>query len=81
MNLIVLTPEKEIYNGPVRSVKVPAIGGQFEILSKHAPIVAALEKGNIRVIDSAETRTNLAIENGYIEVLNDEVVILVTVSN
>jgi len=80
MNLIVLTPEKEIYNGQIRSVKVPAIGGQFEVLGKHAPIVAALEKGNIRVIDTKEQKTNFAIENGYIEVLNDEVVILVTVS-
>lgn len=79
MNLIVLTPEKEIYNGPIRSVKVPAIGGQFEILNKHAPIVAALEKGNIRVIDTKEQKTNFSIENGYIEVLHDEVVILVTV--
>lgn len=79
MNLIVLTPEKEIYHGPIRSVKVPAIGGQFEILSRHAPIVAALEKGNIRVIDTKEQKTNFPIENGYIEVLNDEVVILVTV--
>ena len=79
MNLIVLTPEKEIYNGTIRSVKVPAIGGQFEVLAKHAPIVAALEKGNIRVIDNKEQKTNFSIENGYIEVLNDEVVILVTV--
>ncbi len=79
MNLIVLTPEKEIYNGTIRSVKVPAIGGQFEVLAKHAPIVAALEKGNIRVIDNKEQKTNFSIENGYIEVLHDEVVILVTV--
>jgi F0F1-type ATP synthase epsilon subunit len=41
--------------------------------------VAALEKGNIRVIDTKEQKTNFMIENGYIEVLHDEVVILVTV--
>ena len=35
MNLIILTPEHEIFNGAVKSVKVPAIGGQFEILNKH----------------------------------------------
>lgn len=79
MNLVILTPEKEIYHGTVKSVKVPAIGGQFEILSRHAPIVAALQKGNVRVIDTKEQRTNFEIENGYVEVLNDEVVILVTV--
>jgi F0F1-type ATP synthase epsilon subunit len=30
MNLIVLTPEKEIYQGQITSVKVPGISGQFE---------------------------------------------------
>ena len=31
MNLIVLTPEKEIFNGKVTSVQVPGISGKFEI--------------------------------------------------
>ena len=77
MNLIVLTPEQELYHGPVKSVKVPAIEGQFEILANHAPIVAALEKGNIRVIDGKGEKSTFSIENGYVEVLQNSVVILV----
>lgn len=77
MNLIVLTPEQEWYHGPIKSVKVPAINGQFEILSNHAPIVAALEKGSIRVIDSKGEKSKFSIENGYVEVLQNSVVILV----
>jgi len=50
MNLIVLTPEKEIYNGPITSVKVPGSTGQFEILKGHASIVSSLVEGEVRVI-------------------------------
>ena len=52
MNLTVLTPEKEIYQGQITSVKVPGISGQFEILNNHAPIVAALGQGDVRIIDA-----------------------------
>ncbi len=78
MNLLILTPEKELYNGVIKSVKVPAIGGQFEILRRHAPIVAALEKGNVKVTDTKELTSIFGIEEGYIEVLNDQVVILIS---
>ena len=77
MNLTILTPEQEVFKGLVKSVKVPAIGGQFEILSKHAPVVAALEKGNVRVIDTKGESKTYSILDGYVEVLNDEVVLLV----
>lgn len=78
MNLTILTPEQELFNGPVKSIKVPAVGGQFEILNRHAPVVAALEKGKVRVTDLKDESTVYTIEDGYVEVLNNEVVILVT---
>lgn len=78
MNLLILTPEKELFNAAVKSVHVPAIGGQFEIRSKHAPIVAALEKGKIKFTDTKESTSVIGIEEGYVEVLNDQVVILIS---
>ncbi|MBK7436394.1 MAG: ATP synthase F1 subunit epsilon [Saprospiraceae bacterium] len=78
MNLIILTPEHEIFNGAVKSVKVPAIGGQFEILNKHAPVVAALDKGKIKVTNTKSESTYYQIDEGYVEVLNNQVIILVS---
>ncbi len=77
MNLVILTPEKEIFSGAVNSVKVPGILGQFEILNGHAPIVSALTEGIVRVIDDKGARMNYAIAKGFIEVLNGEVALLV----
>jgi F-type H+-transporting ATPase subunit epsilon len=77
MNLVVLTPEKEIYNGKVTSVKVPGINGSFEILNNHAPIVAALGSGEIRVLDDKGEKKIFAIKKGFIEVLKNDVSLLV----
>lgn len=77
MNLIVLTPEKEIFNGDITSVKVPGINGQFEILNNHAPIVAALGKGEVRILDIKGEKKTFKIQKGFIEVLKNEVSLLV----
>ena len=58
MILEIITPEKQIFNGEVTSVKFPGTNGEFEILNNHAPIISTLEKGEIRVIN-----TNKNIEN------------------
>ncbi|MBK8670223.1 MAG: ATP synthase F1 subunit epsilon [Saprospiraceae bacterium] len=77
MNLIVLTPEKEIYTGQITSVKVPGISGQFEILKNHAPIVAALSQGDVRIIDAKGKKKTFKIKKGFVEVLKNEVSLLV----
>ena len=77
MNLIVLTPEKEIYTGQITSVKVPGISGQFEILKNHSPIVAALSQGDVRIIDAKGEKKTFKIKKGFVEVLKNEVSLLV----
>ncbi len=77
MNLTILTPEKEVYNGPITSVKVPGMNGQFEILKGHAAIVSSLSEGPVRVIDAQGSTSTYSIERGFVEVFNDEVSLLV----
>lgn len=77
MQLTILTPEKEVYSGKIKSVKVPGTSGQFEILSGHAPIVSSLTEGEVRVLDGEGKKQLYTIDRGFIEVLNDEVSLLV----
>jgi F-type H+-transporting ATPase subunit epsilon len=77
MHLTILTPEKEIFEGEVTSVKVPGISGQFEILKNHAPIVAALGEGQVRVLDTKGNKQVYTIKKGFVEVLRNEVSVLV----
>ena len=76
MTLEIITPEKELYNGIVTSVKVPGSAGEFEILNNHASIVSSLINGNIRVINDNQEELNFNIKSGVIEMQKNKIVIL-----
>lgn len=76
MKLVVLTPEKEYFNGEIEAIKVPGVAGGFEILKGHAPIVSALTRGTIKVRQIEGGKTSFMITGGFIEVLNNEVSVL-----
>ena len=78
MNLVILSPEKEIFSGEVKSVKVPGSAGQFEILENHAPIVSSLSKGEVRVVKANGEKMTLQVNIGFVEMLNNEVSLLVS---
>ena len=78
MNLVILTPDKEIFHGKVSSVNVPAVDGRFQVLKGHAPIVASLGKGEVRYQLMKGEKKSIQIEQGFIEVLRDEISLLVT---
>lgn len=80
MRLTIITPEKELFNGKIKSVKVPGTSGQFEILNGHAPIVSSLQKGQVRVITDKDEKLLFPVEQGFIEVSRNEVSVLVTES-
>ncbi|MCB0684987.1 MAG: ATP synthase F1 subunit epsilon [Saprospiraceae bacterium] len=81
MVISVLSPEKEIFTGEIISVKVPGSAGQFEVLQNHAPIVAALDEGAVRIKKANGEILNFNIRKGFIEVLYNEVSLLVQVSS
>jgi len=77
MNISVLTPDKEIFEGEITSVKVPGVGGQFEVLENHAAVVSALGSGEVRLSKAGGEKMTFTIEKGFIEVLNNKISLLV----
>lgn len=75
--LEIVTPDKEIFSGEVESVTVPGTQGSFQVLVKHAPIIATLGRGNVKYkpVDEDE-ETVLKAQDGVIEVLNNKAIIL-----
>ncbi len=53
MNITILTPDREIFQGQIVSLKVPGSQGQFQVLRNHAPIVSSLNKGEVTVVTAA----------------------------
>ena len=77
MNLEILTPEKKLYSGEVYGVQLPGTDGLFEVLDKHAPLVSALGKGNIKVLKDRTNTVSYTISGGFVEVLNNKASVLV----
>lgn len=76
MTLEILTPEKKLYSGNVYGVQMPGISGLFEVLDKHAPLVSALGKGSLKVLETKNSSKNYIIQGGFAEVLNNKTTIL-----
>lgn len=77
MTLEILTPEKKIYSGDVYGVQLPGIGGSFEVLDKHAPMVSALKAGSLKILVNKTTNESYSIQSGFVEVLNNKATVLV----
>jgi F-type H+-transporting ATPase subunit epsilon len=77
MQLEILTPEHKVYSGTVYGVQLPGTEGSFEILDKHAPLIAALGKGRMKVIRDKNHTEHYDISAGFVEVLNNKATVLI----
>ncbi|MBR1769934.1 MAG: F0F1 ATP synthase subunit epsilon [Bacteroidales bacterium] len=77
MDIKILSPEKTLYEGEIKSVKLEGLNGRFEILNNHAPIVTALVKSEIIVKDMQDEIRSFAIKGGIIEMSDNKINILV----
>ncbi len=79
MKLNILTPEGSIFSGEAYGVQMPGVTGSFEVLDKHAPMIAALDKGQLKVLQGGLNATPefYEIQGGFVEVLQNHVTVLV----
>lgn len=76
MYLEIITPDKKVYSGDVEAVKLPGAEGSFGILKDHAPIIATLKKGTVKITDAKKSVENFEINGGVVEVLNNKIIVL-----
>lgn len=75
MNLTIITPEKKIFEGEADLVQLPGIDGLFEILKSHAPMIAALGKGKVKIGNGNEF-SYVEINGGVVEILDNKILVL-----
>lgn len=76
MKLQILSPEKQIFNDDTVLVQLPGTDGLFEILNNHAPMIASLGEGRIKVQLPDESLQFFYIRGGVVEVLNNKILVL-----
>lgn len=76
MHLNIITPEQTLFDGEVKSVSLCGTDGKFQILDRHAPIISALAKGEIRIVDTDDKRISFEIKGGLLEMSKNRIQIL-----
>ncbi len=77
IQLIVVTPERQLLRESVVEVTMPGLDGQLGILPGHAPLMTELGIGELSYRTSTSSQpVVLAVISGFAEVLGDRVTVL-----
>jgi F-type H+-transporting ATPase subunit epsilon len=75
LSLEIVTPERLAYSDTVDAVYCPGTEGEFGVLPHHAPLLAMLGVGELRIRKGSEEEY-FAIAGGFVQVRPDKVVIM-----
>ncbi len=75
IHLEIVTPERQVFSGPVEEVTVPSTQGYLGILPGHAALLAELGIGNISYKAGSRTEC-MSCCWGFVEVLPERVIVL-----
>ncbi|MEM9833683.1 MAG: ATP synthase F1 subunit epsilon [Bacteroidota bacterium] len=75
MQLTIITPDQQVFEGEVESATFPGSDGSFQVLPNHAPLVSSLGKGEIKYRGS-DGNGNVTVEGGVVEVLSNTITVL-----
>jgi F-type H+-transporting ATPase subunit epsilon len=74
-DLEIVTPVGTVFHGSILHVRVPGVDGDFGVLADHAPLMAGLKPGRMRV-DDADESFDFVITGGFFEVHSNRAVLM-----
>ena len=77
LTIQILTPEGSLFEGAADAVFLPGAVSPFEVLPGHAPIISALEAGEIRVVGAADgaQEQRFAVRAGVVKVRGNQITV------
>jgi F-type H+-transporting ATPase subunit epsilon len=75
-DLSLVTPEGAAYEGEAEMLIVPGVSGEIGVLARHAPLMAMLKAGEIRIKAGGDWQA-FAAGPGYFKVQQDRALVLV----
>ncbi len=75
LNIELATPQRKQSIGEAKSCSAPGVLGKFQILPEHTAFISELTIGEIK-IELPEMTQYYAVSGGFLEVLNDKVLLL-----
>jgi F-type H+-transporting ATPase subunit epsilon len=80
-----VTPTRTLYSGPAEMIVCRAVDGEIAFLANHMPYIGALDIGVVRIVGpaadaetgaSSEPEVRLAVHGGFVEVKDNQVIML-----
>lgn len=71
----IVAPERVLFEGEADSVVVPAWEGELGVLRGHAPLVALLRRGEVKVRRGDQVQ-HFAVDGGVLQVVDDLVTVV-----
>ncbi len=75
LRIEIVTPTRLVFRGTADSFAGPGAIGEFGVLPRHLPLLAALRTGVVTCVEKGKTR-KLAVGPGFAEVAHDRVLLL-----
>jgi F-type H+-transporting ATPase subunit epsilon len=75
-SLQIVTPERVVFKGNVRSVTCPGSEGRFQVLHNHAAFLSTLAVGDLTLISEDGASHHYAIGGGVSQVLHNSMTLL-----
>lgn len=73
----VVSPDRVVFESDnIVSLVAPGAEGSFGIMAHHAPIIAALQAGVLKLRDAHDREIYIAVSSGFLEASNNRVTVL-----
>lgn len=76
LHLVIVSPERMVFDGKVTAVTLPGELGEFQILVNHAPIISSLVAGKVKYKEGKDESV-LEIKGGFADVNNNQISVCV----
>jgi F-type H+-transporting ATPase subunit epsilon len=76
LKIRLVTPDRILVDQSAESVEVPAKNGYIDVLYGHAPLIAEIGAGEVRLHGGEAGNQRYSVARGFVEVLPDRVTIL-----
>lgn len=80
LNLTVVSAEKSIFSGKVKSIQATGIEGELGILPGHIPLLTAIKPGIVKFTLENGTEEVIYVSGGFLEVQPNVVTVLADVA-
>ena len=80
LHVDIVSAEQSIFSGDAEMVIAPGEGGELGILPEHAPLLARIKPGTVRIQSAGAEEEVIYVSGGMIEVQPDRVTVLADTS-